>query len=183
MTPLRLKELKIVVANGLAEKHSDEQFLPEELEDALLALINSVGLSALSEAIRISQDRIAAGASPDELQSTESLETSSGFATEHFSRATITHFIADMSGLEIERATTVLGLVEQAVNRSVFGSEAKAPTEVEFEGIGVISPGQNEGAYHIDLAETLRVPPLRHVSILSSLFNAAGATSRASAAS
>ena len=169
MKPLRLRELTLIVTNGLAEKYPTEQFLPEEMEDALLGVVNSVGLSALNEAIRVNWNQADAGVSPDEFQATAALETSSGFVTNVCSYETITHLIEDMSGLDFEKAMTVLGLVEQVVNVSVFGTEAEAPSEIDFEGIGVISAGATARSYHIELAETLRVPPLKHISTFSSL--------------
>jgi len=180
MISLTIKHLSFVGASALAARYPEEQYLPAELNDALLALINSVGVAALNLAIVNTRKVISAGIPIEELESTDELETLEHFTTEYVTRNAIIFLIADMSGLEWGIAETLLGLVEQEVDRAVFNEQ----TSVDFEGVGVISAGNTAHSYRIELAEALRVPPLKHISVLSGLFDErATGTSTASASS
>lgn len=182
MKTLRLPDLQLIIANGLAAQYPSDQFLPAELEDALLAIINGVGLSALSAAVQIAQDVLSNGSTVEELQPLQSLETSDGFGTEYVTREGLNGLIADMSGLEAEKASRVLRLAEQTVNRLISGEDGSEPSDVDLEGVGILQAGPTENTYKINLAKTLVVPPLRHVSALSAIMNVRQAGARSSAA-
>lgn len=178
MVKLGLEQLTFRIATRLAESYPSEQFLPEEINDALISVVNSVGETALGIAIRNSLAQLEAGSSVEELDWTVEIETSERFASADVPREAIVGSIQDLSGLEDYLADFVLHILEQAVDDPVFGLR-KASREdmrlegvgdkedVQFEGIGVIRAGNAERSYYIILEESLRVPPLKNISSLS----------------
>lgn len=51
MFNLELKELRFGLSTGLSARFPDVQFLPQELDDVVLAVINAVGMTALETAV------------------------------------------------------------------------------------------------------------------------------------
>jgi hypothetical protein len=182
MLILKTDDLSFRIASGLAADYPGEQFLPNELNDALLAVINSVGLAALNIAVANTQTQIDAGTTPEKLESTQELETVERFATEHIPRHHIVSLIDDMSGVGETVANEVLSLVEREVDEAVFGLRGLPPSPVDFEGLGIISAGAGELSYHITLTEALHIPPLKHLSVWSELLRRGESASGASPA-
>lgn len=178
MVNLRLEQLTFRIATGLAERHPTEQFLPEEINDALISVVNSVGEIALRIAIGNSLDLLGSGTSVEQLDWTREIETSVRFASPVLPRNEIVSSIQDLSGLDKALAESVLEILEHDVDEAVFGLRQSAREDVHlvgvgsgeevlFEGIGVIRAGKVERSYYIILDESLSVPPLKHISILS----------------
>jgi hypothetical protein len=175
---LGLEQLTFRITTGLAERYPAEQFLPEEINDALISVVNSVGETALRVAIRNSLAQLEAGIPVEELGRTLEIETSERFATADVPREEIVSSIEDLSGLDESLADSVLQILEQAVDEPVFGLRKAFredmrlegvgdKEEVRFEGIGIIRAGNEERSYYIVLEESLRVPPLKNLSSLS----------------
>jgi hypothetical protein len=175
---LGLEQLTFRIATGLAEHYPTEQFLPEEINDALISVVNSIGETALRVAIKNSLAQLEAGGSVEELGWTLEIETSERFASAEVPREEIVESIEDLSGLEEFLADFVLQTLEQAVDEPVFGLRKVSredmrlegvgdKEEVQFEGIGIIRAGKAERSYYIILEESLRVPPLKNISSLS----------------
>lgn len=165
MFNLKLKELKLGLAKRLAARFPDLQFLPQELHDVVLAVINSVGMTALEIAVTNTQREIATGSQPEDLSSTEVLETVERFATEQFPRESIVELIADMSGFDEQTAEAALGVFEEEIDEIILGLHGAA-TDVRIAGLGTISAGADH-TYLIVLDENLVVPPLKNISVLS----------------
>jgi len=165
MFNLELKELRLGLSTGLSARFPDVQFLPQELDDVVLAVINAVGMTALETAVANTTDQIAAGSRPEDFSSTEVIETVERFATEQFPRESIVELIADMSGFEEQTAEAALAVFEEEIDELILGVHAAA-TDVHIAGLGTITAGA-DNTYRIILDESLSVPPLKNISVLS----------------
>ena len=167
MVAFKNKELAFLLASQLADVYPDDQFLPDELNESLLAIIDSVGLAALNLAVARTWEQMGESKAPEDFESTVQIETSNGFETEYVPKGRIVSSISDASGFDEEVSATLLSALENIVNAYLFGGEHENRQEVELEGIGVISPGDLEGSYRIALDKSLHVSPLLHIRLLS----------------
>ena len=138
----KIKDILQTLNKGLISEYSEEQFLPEELEAVMQAIINSIRWSA----IRYAEAQVLEG-NPFEV---ETLLTVDHFCTEWMERDEIVCRIEHTSGLTYDQSVYALRYVEFLVDTYINGIDP------EIEHLGLIRDAEN-GRYVIELAGDLKI--------------------------
>lgn len=138
----KIRDILQPLNNEISRNFSDEQFLPEEMDAVMQAIINSVRWSA----IRCAEEKVLNG-NPFEV---EALQTTDHFCTEWMDKDEIVCRIEHTSGLTYEQSAVALQYVEYLVDTFIAGIDS------EIEHIGLIRDADN-GRYLIELAGELKI--------------------------
>jgi|GEM_PF-3160449 hypothetical protein len=132
--------------SNLHERYPNEQFLLEEIDAIIQALMNSISWSALRTAQAEAQNGII-------VRPVEMLETVDHFCTNVMSREEIVSRISDTSGLSDEISVQALEIIE-SITDSMLGDAG----QIFIEHIGTIFRHES-GAYSIALAADVVIQP------------------------
>ena len=125
----------------------DDQFLYEELDGVMQAIVNAISLSCLEKAVEEADGDLIT-------KPTEVLETTDHFCTRWIPREDLVFCIENTSGLGEEHAARALRIVEEATDTLTAGDG-----KIVVEHLGTIA-AMDAGQYSIELAKELLIEPL-----------------------